>query len=795
MTYNTIDVKLRPLKLAFLVNPRDRAAILQAIEINTFLWGGMFNPIIPAFERTTKALQEHPFKSPPIKKIIEGYLDAYDPDYVVPLGKCSDRTFEIGNRKSIVASDIMSSVEKDGIPNYGVGIFEILQYFINKELKFIRRKPLNIQLLNFGKPTQLFLASIFGSLPQNIDQILKENFKESLGAKEANCTISNYSDFLKTNIFFLIRISSHYLNRLNAGGRRHGTCIFFLDASKTLDVIDYWNLRAMGWNILPIPKQSANLCKVKKLAIDFIEQNFSPHFYNPDFYYNTTILKSRTTTEEELKHFVSSLKIPPSNKPSNSKIIYHFFYPRIWDEWARDKDGVGGCDLEASTIQHDLPASQKTITFRTLDPKFISRFGGHGTPRFANEIKLRLYNNDEIFAEVIPECDEKLTEAIDAIRTGNWRFAKKGLTYLSNHTNWAVRLSLPKSDEVFSRWLESKKWSVEHSTPGSIAKQMILQLGGKWGISILADEGIIRLLEKVSTNKTIKVKALRSEISKIANQDKFKKDPNRILQRLIDLQIFRLGIEIQCPVCGQYSWYSLKDLDYELRCSKCLKQFLIPSHSPHDIKWSYSAFGPFNLPKRAYGVYSVLLTLLFFSLSLHSATTPMLSFKATKNGQEIEVDLGLLVQMMLHGKVETELIFAECKTYNHFIRKDTERMKFLAEQFPGAILVFSTFRKSLSTKEKKLIRSVANRGRRYWKANRPFNPVLILTGIELFSLRGPTGCWEDIGGKHTAFVERHRSWRNLLELCDATQQLYLDMEPWQQWLDKRWGERKLKAKS
>ena len=51
MTRGTVKVKLRPIKLVFLVNPKDKASLLKAIEINTFLWGGMYNPIVPTYKR------------------------------------------------------------------------------------------------------------------------------------------------------------------------------------------------------------------------------------------------------------------------------------------------------------------------------------------------------------------------------------------------------------------------------------------------------------------------------------------------------------------------------------------------------------------------------------------------------------------------------------------------------------------------------------------------------------------------------------------------------------------------
>ena len=50
MIRGTVDVKLRPIKIAFLVHPDDKNSLLKAIEINTLLWGGIYNPIIPTYE-------------------------------------------------------------------------------------------------------------------------------------------------------------------------------------------------------------------------------------------------------------------------------------------------------------------------------------------------------------------------------------------------------------------------------------------------------------------------------------------------------------------------------------------------------------------------------------------------------------------------------------------------------------------------------------------------------------------------------------------------------------------------
>ena len=71
MAYGTVNVRLRPIKLAFLVNPNDKNSLLKAIEINTFLWGGMYNPIIPTYRRLPPKWEEKWLKSRNLKSLFE----------------------------------------------------------------------------------------------------------------------------------------------------------------------------------------------------------------------------------------------------------------------------------------------------------------------------------------------------------------------------------------------------------------------------------------------------------------------------------------------------------------------------------------------------------------------------------------------------------------------------------------------------------------------------------------------------------------------------------------------------
>ena len=71
-----------------------------------------------------------------------------------------------------------------------------------------------------------------------------------------------------------------------------------------------------------------------------------------------------------------------------------------------------------------------------------------------------------------------------------------------------------------------------------------------------------------------------------------------------------------------------------------------------------------------------------------------------------------------------------------------------------------------------------NRCRRYWKAEQPYNPVLILTKTELFAILSVDYAWKDAGDRYKKFADSRYYSDCLLHICDATQQLYLDMRPW-----------------
>jgi len=766
-----------------MVHPHDREGILEAIQINTFLWGGTFNPIIPAFDRIPSRWTNR--ASLTSKKLIEGYLDAFDPDYVVKVGKRAT-AISVGKRNVLQAAEILEGLERDWTPNYGVGLFEILSHLADEEFRFVRREPLNIHLAEHDGRNRIFLAALFGDLSERIANIFLDSYEKVLDVRKIKCSVYNYPSVLENSYPFVRQVTGLYRADLRRAQMvLYSGCLFFLDANSALDVIDYWNLRALGWKVIPIAIQSMPDARLMKIAASFIDKNYFPHHFNPKLHFSTVLIKSRSAPDKTFERFFEKLRQVVVNEPERPRIVRQNWYPRIWDQWEREGDFAKPSFLDAGSGNRDFTVNgQEIINIKSLDPDFLESLDGPSAhPRFANQVSLRIYGEKELYAEVIPEAGDELQEAFGGFDIRNLRFSKTGAVYLCSHLESSIYLYPPKADQVFAGWMKSQGWTVDLSDKGRIAKQILKQLGGQLNTRFLENERIVQLLERMSGGKVVKENELKAEGSRIAKETRWK-DPSWLIRVLTSKGILQLGMEFRCPICTQRSWYSIKEADYELQCYKCLEKFEIPS-STKDVKWAYRSLGPFSLPNYAFGAYPVLFTLSFLHRSHIESKTPHFSFTAVKGSEKFEVDLALLFHGPSFGATNVGVIFAECKTYAYFKDTDIRRLRKLGVNFPGAILLFSTLRTKLTNREKTILRAAVNRNRALANAGKPFNPIMILTAKELLSDFGAPLCWERTGATATTW-HYHAGDKTMLNLCDITQQLYLDMQSWNTLLNARW---------
>jgi hypothetical protein len=124
------------------------------------------------------------------------------------------------------------------------------------------------------------------------------------------------------------------------------------------------------------------------------------------------------------------------------------------------------------------------------------------------------------------------------------------------------------------------------------------------------------------------------------------------------------------------------------------------------------------------------------------------------------------------------------QSFNRFEADDFARARTAARLFPGCILCFCTFNDAFSSYEIRELTRLVIAGRKRIDVGKQANPVLLLTATELFG-QYKIGPAYEMYGKKKEMAERVYRRGDIQETCDFTQQLYLGIESYYTWRDKK----------
>lgn len=787
--FGSIDIRVRPLRLAFLVDPQSADSLREAIQLNSTLWGGSYNPIIPLYKKTPSSWLDKPLQSPKAESIIKGYIDAFDPDILIQCGKELPKYITTLGLEIAKSSEIWKRFRSDKgtlRPMYGIGVFELLNRIFLEHFRYQQKFPVKVIIPEIPVRHGLFWAALFGEYPKDIRGNVVERFQKAVDLESIEATTSTVGALLRGNVLFPRRITQFDLTTRQRSGFRENDFLFFMDPTQTNDIIDYWNLRALGKQVLPIPKQLPDDPQLRALASEFVNRAQWPYRDNPQIWNCASFLKSRHATMDEMQEYAKALKIEKASDQNQPAYLLQGWYPKIWDEWARDRNGADPADVIGEEKSVEVPETNGRVQFQVFFPETAFKPVGYGEPRCANEVNFRVYGAHEVMAQVFPKTNgQNVKRAIAPLASfpDEWRVGRNGLVKLVKHHGWTVHWDIPRAQEVFFAWLKDLGWEAKLSPPGRIAKEIFTQLEGF--PRTFANEGLLKLLEYMNNGpineREIPVGEIKNRLRQIGS--------GNLHDYLVSKKVFRVGVKVQCPSCQRNSWFSIDDVQDHLTCPKCLNNFPAVGNIDQGT-WCYKTVGPFSIPGYADGGYCVLLALDFLSeRQLGRSLTSTVSFNATtKGGIVLEADFGSLWQERVFGTVAEGAMFGECKTYGKFEKKDFAKMRKIAKAFPGAVIAFCTLKMQLDKNEIREMIKITKAGRKYWKNERPINPVLILTGNELLSMFGPPSCWKEL-----ALPKRFDHVYGLLGLCDATQQIYLKLPSWHQTWHEQW-ERKRKKR-
>ena len=269
-----VDIRLRPIRFGFLVRPDDKKKVIEIFRINTCLWGGIFNPIIPFFKRVPSWWERHGIHFENAKQIINGYLDFFEPDFLVEAEEGLADGFGYDSERVIQLTDILEPEGKRDWDKYGLSVHDLYLELYQEEFRFELRHQRNMVHVDPKERAFAgFVAANFGSFPTQEDLgYFEHNYKDIFNPEHKTLDAAVLSELYQSGYGSAVGIGRA---KLRIDYHDHGDLrLFILDAKKSRDLIDFWNLRALHERILPIPVQwiegLSPFCK--KLILD----NLSP---------------------------------------------------------------------------------------------------------------------------------------------------------------------------------------------------------------------------------------------------------------------------------------------------------------------------------------------------------------------------------------------------------------------------------------------------------------------------------------------------------------------------------------
>ena len=297
-----------------------------------------------------------------------------------------------------------------------------------------------------------FVAAIFGSFPT----------QEELGYFERNYKdIFNPEHKLLDAAVLLELYQSRYISAVGVGCTklqilyrdRGDSKLFILDARRSQDLVDFWNLRATHRNVIPVPIQwiedLSPFCK--KLILDNCH---SLHDEPNKVRLSLTSMLSRSIPADDIEEIYKNY-LRVDKKGAN---ILPTSYPPIWS-WSKPSDKVFRTtrpilETEEKSVDVQVNGDNSEIRFDPLFPEFADKYGTQFC--VANVVRLKDWSYTGQIATVFPNNHKN--PIFPKLRFGMEPplSTTEGLVIFPEHGNYSELWNLVDGTIAFNQWLNNR---------------------------------------------------------------------------------------------------------------------------------------------------------------------------------------------------------------------------------------------------------------------------------------------------------------------------------------------------
>jgi hypothetical protein len=565
-----------------------------AARLNTMVWGGIANPIIPVGEDAASAAELadrfsldvlHPVVAEPqLREVVERF-----PHLRLPREISMHGLFQVvgDDEIGLATVRVLASHYYETVVRYGGG---------KSRAVWMNWKA--------DDPLAPLWTLLFGDYGEDVPGPRCRRAFHALEAEEVRIDESVPAEVLDR--VTPVRFTLDALRRAPGWFEGHGLVIG--DPSDLTHLVRFWNLRSTGANVAFWPTAEAE--RLQEYCLEHLKRTIPVPKPGSDvaigpFLWRCDDWPRDGTAQEAVPEPVSALFEELDVRPRLGHLddglwTQPLHRPAVWSSRGRrvlanvEDDRWGKKKMVFSLPPHPFESGHFDHLWHTHWLTTLGATGEYNYPGFT----IRLPS--------IPKLNEWASSAVTVI--GDVRLADGAIGVVTEPRDTSLEVNLVEEAEVVRRVFGLAGIEAEVSPAGRAVTRIVEQMGGLLGCRPFRLPGVRRMLARSSATYS-----WRDALREIHDKGTYSAYTNvgtaaQTFQRLLENGVFQAGLHLRCSACTITSRYLPSVVDAEIRCARCGTPFsLAPALA--DSHWEYQASG-FFAHHGEHGAIPVILTML-----------------------------------------------------------------------------------------------------------------------------------------------------------------------------------------
>lgn len=705
MANTTLYVNYRPLRIGMVVREGKVEDIVRAAELNTLLWGGIYNPIIPVSSDN---------------KLTSQLVGLFQVDLLYPVNNSPEVEAFIdqqGHLRWPNPYDKLLFHQLDREIRMGVlDVSNIINHYWETEFKNTKRSNCVFPTWSKKDPLASVFALEFGNYPDDpkLSFDHKTGYLRGLRAKKHRIVKGNAVDVSLYGKMKPIFLTEDRLVLSSNGGGWDSNGVYLGEPDNPEDLINFWDLRAAAINLHFVPIGDVSRVKtfIKK-HMEYVRKRDTAQRFPRGIG-----LWYRDVIGEEVVKRIGDEFIEQGQTRSHCRVSEHLWNglnikpPKPEFE---SKSLLAGVDWTHGTpsVSFQLPVKPAQKNRENSDQDLVIEIKPLG-----GEYE---YKDHTLTFPLLPDLNEWYSRNAvflpDELRVGKDSFGV--IVDIGDETSNVHPI---KNQEIITKLFARAEIEAKPSKPGLIAQRLVEQLGDLDDCRVFKIRGVRKLIASLSPTEFIARSTAEQRIRDVDENGNPSLDDHKslyiqkrdtpdltakeVFDYLLDKNVFTIGLAPVCPNCELEFWLSLRDADEQIKCEYCGFEFKVAPQLRDRGDFRFRRSGLFGRSDNQEGAIPVILTLL--QLLRRSGMgkfmhTTGLKLDSTIHDLDCEVDLVVVGKKSFENKVT--MLIGECKTRDPISDQDIQNMLKVKETLEqSGIEVYLLFAKTSAFTQEELER-------------------------------------------------------------------------------------------